>query len=411
MSDTRDDQQNFKSSLQKNSNIFVQNKFKRLAIISDCVHMFDENGNAVTENHIYCRQIQALASKFEHTVICCPFAPFTKQSVVSAYTSGYIDFIPVPNVGGNSFKDKIALLKTIPVWIKAFSKANAQSDIVYMRYPNNLSIPGFFYFRFKRAKTFAQYTGTWKNYSSEPLTYRFQKWLLTNFFKGPVWVYTDEKKPGKNIYQGSSPSYTLEEWDEETEQVKKRIENLQKGALQHAVFVTVGALVANKNQQFILDAFKLLHEKDFSFHLYLVGDGPLMKQFNDFIVQNNLQEHITLTGKKTYTALRVLYRDADFLVQAPLAEGYGKVPIEGFFHGVIPFLSNAALAEEMIGNSKRGFIFSIANPQNLAEIICNSVRNTDLLPAMVENGRNYAKSFTLENWVNGYCKTINEYFD
>lgn len=386
----------------------MQNKFKRLAIISDCLHAFNENGNAVTENHIYCRQIQALANEFEHTVICCPFTDLKNDSVVSAYTLKSIDFIALPNVGGKSFKDKFALIKTIPVWIKAFRKALVQSDIVYLRLPNNLNIPGFFYFRFRNAKTFAQFTGTWKNYSGEPATYRFQKWLLRNFFKGPVWVYTDENDSG-NIYKGSSPSYTLKEWEEETEQVKQRIEKLKQGALQSPVFISVGALVANKNHQFILDAFKLLHEKNFSFHLYIVGDGALMNEYRNFISENKMHGHVTLTGKKTASDLRILFRQSDFIVQAPIAEGFGKVPMEGFFHGVIPFLSSTALAKDMTGNGERGFIFSLDDPAQLAAIICKVVTEKNVLPTMIENGRYYAKTFTIEDWINSYMKIIQEY--
>src|SRR5438045_3354775 len=101
----------------------MQQQYKRLAIISDCVHIKDEAGNVATENHIFKRQMEALAKHFEHTVIVCPFVKKTEDVVATAYALSTIDFIAVPNVGGASLKAKWQLIKTIPAWIKAYRKA------------------------------------------------------------------------------------------------------------------------------------------------------------------------------------------------------------------------------------------------------------------------------------------------
>ena len=372
--------------------------------------MYDATGNPVTEVHIFCRQMQVLASMFQHTIICCPFVPYGSDKVTTAYTDKSIDFIPLKNAGGNTFGDKLALIANIPAWIKGFSTANKHADIVYLRFPNNLNIIGFFYFYFKRAKTFATYTGTWANYSGEPLTYRFQKWLLKNFFRGPAWIYMHEEKRGKNLYKGISPSYTLKEWEEETEQVQQRVERIKASGITKPVFITVGGLNSNKNQQYILHACKILHAENFPFYLYVVGDGELKASYQQFVEQNKLQECINICGKKNYSQLRELYRQTDFLIQATLVEGFGKVPIEGFFHGVIPLLNNVALSGEMTGDGKRGFTFSATDVNNLVMLIKNVVGIQQQLATMVIEGRNYAKQQTLENWTASYIEKINEHY-
>jgi len=388
----------------------MQNKFNRLVIISDCIHMHNPQGEAVTEVHIFCRQMQALAALFEETVICCPFVPNNKTAIVTPYTNKNISFVPLKNAGGNSFKHKLGLITNIPGWLKGFKKAGKHADIVYMRFPNNLNIIGFFYFYIKGVKTFATYTGTWANYPDEPLTYRFQKWLLKKLHKGPAWVYINEEQAGKNLFKGISPSYTLTEWEEETEQVKLRVEKIKANGIAKPVFITVGVLNANKNQQYILNACKILHDLGFLFYLYVVGDGPLKREYEDFVSKNNLQDCINICGKKTYSQLRVLYRQCDFLVQATLVEGFGKVPIEGFFHGVVPLLNKVALAGEMTGNGQRGYMFSATEVSNLVTLIKEVCLNTATLPNMIENGRQYAKAQTLETWAQSYVKKINEYF-
>ncbi len=388
----------------------MHNKFKRLAIISDCVHMHDSNGNVATENHIFSRQMEALASYFEHTILCCPFVNKKSGSVTSTYSLDNIEFIQLPNVGGNTLKHKFQIIKTIPSWIRAFRKAFAQSDLVYLRMPNNLNIPGFFYFYFKHAKTFATYTGTWKNYKGEPLTYRFQKWVLKHFFKGPVWIYTDEECIQKNFLKNYSPSYSMKEWQEKTEQVNSRIIKYKSYPINKPVFITVGSLVSYKNQQYILEVCKHLHEKNFSFYWYIVGDGPLKSEYAKFAGDNNLNCCVSITGKKTYQELRELYRKANFLVQATLVEGFGKAPVEAMFHGVIPILSKVAMANEMSGNGSRGYVFSVNNIKNLECLIYKIMGEQDRLVEMIENGRKYAKEQTLENWAKDYVQTINIFF-
>jgi glycosyltransferase involved in cell wall biosynthesis len=388
----------------------MQNKFKRLAIISDCIHMQEDDGNIVTENHIFCRQIQALATYFEHTVICCPFIRREQGSVTSTYTLHTIEFIHLPNVGGKKLKHKLRIIKTIPAWIKAFKKVYVKTDIVYLRMPNNLSIPGFFYFYVKRSKKFATYTGNWENYKQEPFSYRFQKWILKNFFNGPVWIYTGNEN-AKNLLKGFSPSYSEQEWCEEENQVKKRIERYRSAPITKPVFITVVSLVPHKNPTYILEVCKRLRDKKFNFHWYITGDGYLRDELKKFVSENDLPEYVTLTGKKTYQELRELYRKSDFLVQAVLVEPFGKTPIEALFHGVIPVLNVVAMSDEMTGKGSRGYSFTADDPDNLVQLIYKIMDEQPRFAGMIDDGRNYVKEQTLENWAFNYYNTINSFFE
>ncbi len=387
-----------------------KSKYKSLAIFSDCIHLNDADGNAATENHIFRKQMETLAAGFERTIIYCPFVDFTNEKVVTAYKKNGIQFRSLPNAGGNTLADKINIFFTIPIWLKAAMEADKKADVIYQRFPANLNIPAFFYFFFKRKKVFATYAGSWDNYKGEPLTYRFQKWLLNHFFRGPVFAYLHQNKIGTNIFKTYSPSYTIAEWNEEAAQINARIERLKLNKDLTPVFVTVGSLVPKKNQQYILDSFKILFDNGFNFRLYIVGNGFLKNSYRQFIEKNNLGNNIFLTGNKTDTGLRELYRQADFVVQASLSEGFGKVPLEGFFHGVIPILNNIGLAAEMMGKEERGFLFNVANSNALVEIISSLELDRERLSKMIINGRNYSSALTLESWAGNSIKVLNNYF-
>lgn len=383
----------------------------KLGIISDCIHYKTPDGNIGTENHILLRQLQALCSYYSDTLICCPFGEYDPSKVISVYTGKNIQFTPVPVVGGDTIKAKFQLVTAIVKWWQAYKKIDRFSAIVYQRFPNNLNIPAFFYFRLKQKKGFATYTGTWKAYTNEPITYRFQRWLLRNYFKGPVWVYSNEAGNHKRIFPGFSPSYSAAEWDEEIVQVQQRIERIEKQGLPVFRLITVGTLISYKNQAGIIRSCALLKQQAFSFSLTIVGDGPMRRELEDIVNECGLQQEIKLVGKKKYAELRELYREHDFVVQAPFSEGFGKVPVEGFFHGVIPVINNISMAGFMMGNEERGFLFDASDERNLAETLIRIRAKIHQLPQMIMNGRQFAKRQTLEQWAKEYFNTVTNYFE
>lgn len=381
-------------------------KDKTLAIITDCVHTLDETGNYATSNHIFLAQMEAIAAHFKNTVICCPFVNYSGE-VISIYTNVSIEFIQLKMVGGNQLKDKIKLLMQIPVWIKCFNKLK-NADFVYQRFPANLNIPGFFYFKIKKFNCFASYTGTWKNYKKEPFTYRFQKWLLKNYFNGPVFIYASRQKKA-NLIPTFSPSYHQNVWNKMESHVEDKIKNCSS-ILKTPVFVTVGNFNSLKNQQYILETFKNLHQKKFSFKLIMVGDGILKKSYQSFIIENRLEDCIFITGNKTAEALQDIYCNSDFIVQASLVEGFGKVPVEGFYFGLIPILNDVGLSAEITGFGDRGFLFDARKKEGLEILIEKLKEKKDRFPSMILNGRKYAKNITLQNWADAMTKELKSFY-
>ncbi len=382
----------------------------KLGIITDCVHFYNRNGEVSTENHIFLRQMEALASYFTETLVCCPFSSFDLDKVYSTYDNTNIKFLPLPNVGGNTILEKLKLVKAIPVWLSTFKKINRAADVVYQRFPNNLNIPGFFYFYFKKKPVFATYTGTWEAYPTEPKTYRLQRWLLQKYFRGPVWVYKNDNADPR-IKSGFSPSYNIKEWKEECDQVAARIEKITTEGIPLLRLITVGSLVDYKNQLTIIRACAILKSRNIPFKLTIVGDGPMKQTLADCINKNNLGEEVKLAGKKNHVALRELYRQHDFVVQAPLSEGFGKVPVEGFFHGVIPVINNIAMAKYMTGNKERGFLFDDADTIELADVLTSVRDEPQTLISMIKKGREFAHTQTLESWAEDYYLTITDYFE
>jgi glycosyltransferase involved in cell wall biosynthesis len=382
----------------------------KLGIFSDCIHYRTPDGKVGTENHILLRQLQQLCSHFSEALICCPFAEYDDTKVISTYGSDKLGFHALPVVGGENLAAKFKLMAALPTWWRAYKQADRFSDIIYQRFPNNLNIPGFLYFYVNRKKVFATYTGTWSGYDAEAATYKLQRWMLRKYFRGPVWVY-DKTTSNERIKAGFSPSYSIKEWKEETDQVRQRILRLTENGLSIYRFITVGTLIDYKNQLAIVRACHVLKEMSFPFYLTIVGDGPMRKEIEDYIATNRLADCIQLAGKKNHEQLRQLYREHDFVIQAPLKEGFGKVPIEGFFHGTIPIINNISMASYILDNGNRGFLFDAGKPNDLIETLLGLPGKSSQMKSMIENGRHFATTQTLEAWAKEYYDTVSTYYN
>jgi glycosyltransferase involved in cell wall biosynthesis len=237
-----------------------------------------------------------------------------------------------------------------------------------------------------------------------------QRWLLSKYFRGPVWVYRPNTQQHPRLHSGFSPSYSSTEWQEETSQVAQKIEKIRREGLPVFRMITVGSLIDYKNQLTILKACSILKQQGFPFSLKVVGDGPMRRELADFIEARDLNQEVEMCGKKNYQELRQLYRQSDFVVQAPQMEGFGKVPIEGFFHGVVPVLNNITLAGYMTGKEERGFLFDASSPENLARTMFEIKNKIALLPQIIQKGREFAKGQTLEAWADEYYAIVSNYY-
>lgn len=383
----------------------------RLAIFSDCVHMKDNAGNVGSDIHIFVKQIEALSIYFSEIHLFCPFVGFDNSIAITTYSTKNIHFYPQKKVGGSTFKHKLSIIQQIPNWFASYRKANQLADIVYQRYPNNINLPGFFYFYFLRKKVFATFTGTWGKNNIESYTYRLQKWMLKNLFRGPVGVYSNEEINSKKIFKSFSPSYSASEWQEEELQTECRLTEIKQNGFQKISMVTVGSFVSYKNQQYILDTCCQLKNLEIPFELYMVGDGELRNQYENFIAKHQLQNEVKLTGKITNNEVRKIYRKVNFVVQSPSYEGFGKVPLEAYFHGALPIINNITLAPYITQNGSLGVTFSIDDKDGLLNVLKHLKKNPNEVIDRIRRSREFVKEFTLEKWAESYITKINEFYN
>lgn len=118
------------------------------------------------------------------------------------------------------------------------------------------------------------------------------------------------------------------------------------------VIGNVGRLVSVKNQEFLIDLFKRVHEKDINTKLIIVGEGELRQQLEKKISQYNLENNIVLTGLRN--DVNELMQGMDIFILPSHFEGLPLVAVEAQASGLPCIISENVSSEAcIIKNSER----------------------------------------------------------
>ncbi|HIK14583.1 MAG TPA: glycosyltransferase [Leptolyngbyaceae cyanobacterium M33_DOE_097] len=93
-------------------------------------------------------------------------------------------------------------------------------------------------------------------------------------------------------------------------------------------FVCIGRLSEQKGHLLLLQAASQLASEGQKFKLIFVGDGPLREQIETVITQQNLENHIEITGWATNAEVRQQLLQAQVMVLPSFAEGLPVVIME-----------------------------------------------------------------------------------
>lgn len=169
-----------------------------------------------------------------------------------------------------------------------------------------------------------------------------------------------------------------------------RKSNVQQKNSNEFRLVTVGNLKPQKNQQFLLDAFKLLKGKPVSLDIY--GDGILHDSFQQYIKENGI--NVRLMGKTRN--LPELIQQYDLFVMSSHYEGFSLAVLEGMVQELPMLLSDIPTFTEQCQESAEYF------PLNDPSVFVNKVLQLQADPArlkeMASTGRQRVLQFyTLEH--------------
>jgi teichuronic acid biosynthesis glycosyltransferase TuaC len=156
------------------------------------------------------------------------------------------------------------------------------------------------------------------------------------------------------------------------------------------VALWVGRMVAVKGLEVLLKSASIVKETAPHFRLYLVGDGPLRKQFEEESGAAGLRKNIHFVGTQEHHQLVDWYRAADVTVMSSWSEGLPNVLRESLACGT-PFVSTRVGGVHEISGDQPDNLVEPGDFRGLAAALLRSFSNPPGLPPHVRSS-NWSES-------------------
>lgn len=144
-------------------------------------------------------------------------------------------------------------------------------------------------------------------------------------------------------------------------------------------FLSVGRLVARKNQDLIIHALHKLIEEGIEARLVLVGDGDAKKDYQNLIKDLNLQDVVDLRGYVDREQLPLVYQEADCFILASDNEGMSVALLEAIASGLPVITTDTGGALNIIGEEQRDLLLEKPDVATLSSKMAQMVHKSGSL--------------------------------
>ncbi|PIG94786.1 glycosyltransferase [Gloeocapsopsis sp. IPPAS B-1203] len=167
--------------------------------------------------------------------------------------------------------------------------------------------------------------------------------------------------------------------------------------------LSVGRFCEKKGFPHLIQACKLLKERNYKFQCLIVGYGPLQAEIEQLIAELKLEDCIFLVGKMTQDELIEMYRQADiFVLPCHITEngdrdGIPNVLLEAMAMKVPVISTNISGIVELIQHKINGILVPPKEPYTLAIELENLINNPQFRKVLSNQGRiQVSSNFSIE---------------
>jgi glycosyltransferase involved in cell wall biosynthesis len=370
-----------------------------LVLISHTSHYL--NQGRISAYAPYVKEINLWSDAFEEMTVLAPKAEGNDSGINSAYNHRSIRFLPISKLHFKSLNRFLTSLLRTPVILWLIFKVFKSADHIHLRCPGNIGLLGCIVQIFfpKTPKT-VKYAGNWDPKAKQPLSYRLQKWILSNTTLSKnikVLVYGQWPNQSKNIMPFFTASYSEKHYV-----VKVPVRDWS----QPLRFVYVGTLSEGKRPLYALELFHRLFEKlNRPMTLEFFGSGQQKENLKKYVAEHGLNERVKLLGNIKSDELIEVYKSAHFLMLPSRSEGWPKAVAEAMFWGAIPLVTPISCVPWMIDHGKRGMTLDL-NIKSDCLRIEKALSNPSTLDKMSQEAALWSRQYTTEK----FTKAIKELF-
>ncbi|NMB93353.1 MAG: glycosyltransferase family 4 protein [Flexilinea flocculi] len=163
-------------------------------------------------------------------------------------------------------------------------------------------------------------------------------------------------------------------------------------------FINVGRLTRQKNQVFLLNAFKKLHNLYPNISLMIVGDGPEREELEKTVNRLQMRDSVVFTGEvekiEDYLAL------ADIFVLTSIYEGLPLSVLEAMASGLPIIASDVGGIRDIV--EENGMIVPVNDESALIHAMAEQINNSQMREKMGELSHEMSKQYDISIITNEY---------
>lgn len=358
-------------------------------LVTHVIHT--RNGADLVAYAPYVNEMNIWLKQVDKVTIIAPLKAMEHNPIHQKYLHNNIHFITVPSFSFTNPKEIFKSIFLVPYIFLKILLAMFNANHIHLRCPGNMGLLGSLaQIFFPRKPKTAKYAGNWDPNSKQPLSYQFQKAILSNTFltqKMSVLVYGEWPYQTENITSFFTATYF------EKEKVLVEPRNLDD-IIQ---FVFVGSLSEGKQPLYAIQLVEHLKNKGKKVSISLYGEGKQEANLNLYIQQNQLRDCVFLKGNVDREQMKLVYQKSHFLLLASKSEGWPKVVAEAMFWGCLPVSTAVSCVPNMLGLGERGIIISNQLEKD-AEMIEAVMMNQDVYNRKIKEAINWSRNFTIDKF-------------
>jgi glycosyltransferase involved in cell wall biosynthesis len=359
----------------------------KFLIVTHTPHIFENN--TIYAYAPYIREMNIWEKNAEKLIIVAPMAKGKTTNIHLPYKNHNIKFIAIPSISLTSGLQIIRTLIVAPIVLFQLFRGMLLSDHIHLRCPGNIGLTGcLVQVLFPKKTKTAKYAGNWDPKAKQPMSYRFQKWLLANTFwtkNMQVLVYGEWPEQSKNIKPFFTATYS-----------KSMITEFPDRQFSPPFkFLFVGTLSPGKRPLYCVKIVEALQNKGLELSLDLYGEGAERESLEAYVQHKQLNDTVVLYGNQSSEIVEKAYKNSDLLILPSKSEGWPKAVAEAMFWGCIPLVTRISCVPWMLGEGSRG-IFLDHDLLKDIDSIKSIISDRNDLEEMSKKGQQWSHHYTMD---------------
>ena len=191
---------------------------------------------------------------------------------------------------------------------------------------------------------------------------------------------------------------------------KEEMEARRNNVIPHLLFLS--NLLISKGVIVLLDALKILKEKEYTFVCQFIGGETAeinAVQFFEEVNKRELSDLVTYVGRKVREEKEAFFRQADIFVFPTYYETFGLVNLEAMEYKLPVISTNEGGIPDIVKDGENGMICEKQNPVSLADCIAKLLDDEELRVKMGSAGHEkFCREFTLDKFENRMRDILNQ---